>query len=286
MKLTAVLAVAVASLSFVSAEDTNPLLTYTYQSFAGGRFITTSTVYPLYPLATTGTDGIVTITAHTTVLITICTPTHNPLPTSSTAYGHMSSHGVASSTPTSISTSTSYSLNSSALAYPTFPVVNSTVANAAPGPGLMNATQFGAEAVELIYLLKNATTANCNTCKTIMTSLAAAMKAEQDLLSDMVTPLCNSLSAFLSVPICIGLLKTGSEDIGGVFPAMNMTGDVGQTLCAFMFGVFTLPPVPKLDLQSLFKRTTKPAPRPLTISSKSPLKVLHISDYHLDMRYV
>lgn len=65
-----------------------------------------------------------------------------------------------------------------------------------------------------------------------------------------------------------------------------MLGEDGQTLCAFMFGSCKLPAPPQLDLDALFKGTKKPAARSLSHCKKEPLKVLHISDYHLDMRYV
>jgi hypothetical protein len=67
---------------------------------------------------------------------------------------------------------------------------------------------------------------------------------------------------------------------------MDRGGDDGQTLCAFMFGSCAVPAPPKLDLDTLFKGTKKPAPRALTHCKKTPLKVFHISDYHLDPRYV
>ena len=67
---------------------------------------------------------------------------------------------------------------------------------------------------------------------------------------------------------------------------MQMSGDDGQILCAYMFGTCDLPPVPKLNQTALFKGTTKPPPKPLKPCKKEPLKVLHFSDYHLDQRYV
>ncbi|KAF2771440.1 Metallo-dependent phosphatase [Teratosphaeria nubilosa] len=53
-----------------------------------------------------------------------------------------------------------------------------------------------------------------------------------------------------------------------------------------MFELCPLPAPPKLDLQTLFKNTTKPAPKSLPRNGREPLKVLHFSDYHLDLRYV
>jgi hypothetical protein len=202
---------------------------------------------------------------------------NNTITTVTTAYG--------GSSPTK--EPTSYRVNSAHLAYPTFSNINGSLANEAPAPGLLNATALAGAAFELILQRKIATAANCQTCKTIMAAVAARMKVQQETLSDIATPFCEPLNAFLPPPICIGLLKVGSTDIGGIFPAMDMLGEDGQTLCAFMFGSCELPSPPTLDLNTLFKgKTEKPSPRKLVPSEKTPLKVLHISDYHLDLRYV
>ncbi len=200
---------------------------------------------------------------------------NNTVTTVTTAYG-----------PSATTEPTIHRVNPAHLAHPTFSDIGGSLADSAPAPGLLNATALAGAAFELIAQLKNATAANCQTCKTIMAAVAARMKVQQETLSDIATPFCEPLHAFLPLPICIGLLKIGSTDIGGIFPAMDMLGDDGQTLCAFMFGSCQLPAPPTLDLKTLFKGTTKPSPRELVPSKKTPLKVLHISDYHLDLRYV
>jgi hypothetical protein len=190
-------------------------------------------------------------------------------------------------TPSPGHAASSYVVNPQDNAYPTFSSVIGPLATDSPGPGLPNATTLIQDAGFLILKGKVASPANCLACQEIMTSLAARMKVQQETLSNIAIPFCTALSAVIPMPICIGLLKIGSTDIGGIFPAIDMMGPDGQTLCAFMFGTCTLPAPPKLDLSALFNgRTAKPAPRVTSACRKEPLKVLHVSDYHLDMRYI
>jgi hypothetical protein len=194
-------------------------------------------------------------------------------------HGHHHHHSVP----------TSYSFNSAVNAYPTFSSITGPIASDAPAAGLPNATTLTGEAITLISKFKKSSPANCQLCQSIMAGVAARMKVQQETLSDIAITFCSTLQAILPMPICIGLLKTASTDIGGVFPAMDMLGEEGQTLCAFMFGTCDLPPPPKLDLNTLFKgKTEKPCPRAVSTCTckREPLKVLHVSDYHLDMRYV
>jgi hypothetical protein len=182
---------------------------------------------------------------------------------------------------------TSYVYNPADNAYPTFSSVVGPLASDSPAPGLPNATALANEAIALILQLKAVTPPNCFQCQQVLSSLASRMKVQQETLSNIAIPFCNALQAVIPAPICVGLLKIGSNNIGGIFPAIDMLGEDGQTLCAFMFGTCDLPPPPALDLDVLFRgRTKKPAPRKMKHCEREPLKVLHISDYHLDMRYV
>lgn len=181
---------------------------------------------------------------------------------------------------------TSYKVNPSDLAYPSFSNITGSLASSAPAPGLQNATVLASEALGLILDLKTSNPKNCQSCKTAFAAVSARMKLQQETLSDIANIFCSALQTFVPLPVCIGLLKVGSTDIGGIFPAADMQGDDGQLLCAFMFGLCDLPAPPPLDLKKLFKGTMKPAPRALAPCKKEPLKVLHISDYHLDLRHV
>lgn len=261
MRIAAVLS-ALCAVS-VFAEDTTSPLTFTYLTFTHGSVSTATTTYG----SATGSSSANTATT---------TTTSKPQSTWSSAPSKASSG----------SHPTSYVVAPSHLAYPTFRNVSATIANAPLAPGLQNATQFVAEALGLIALLQKANSTNCRKCKNIMSSLAATMKVQQEALSIIANPFCAKLSTFIPTPICIGLLKIASTDIGGIFPAMNMQGQDGQTLCAFMLGTCSLPAPSPLNLTALFKGTKKPAPVSLVPSKKKPLKVLHFSDYHLDLRYV
>ena len=225
-----------------------------------------------------------TITYQTFTNHTVKTATTSYSLNSSVAHSRYStgkkSSSIAHSTPTS------YIVNPTNNAYPSFSNITGSLASSTPTPGTQNATALANEALALILQLKVANSTNCQTCKNVMSSVASRMKVQQETLSDIATPFCAPLQSFLPTPICIGLLKIASTDIGGIFPAMDMQGTDGQTICAFMFGSCDLPAPPQLDLDTLFKGTKKPAPRVLVPSTKEPLKVLHISDYHLDMRYV
>lgn len=244
----------------VFAEDTASPLTFTYLTFTHGSVSTATTTYGSAPGSSSAS-------------------------TAATSQS-WSPWSYAPSKASSVPHPTSYVVNPSDLAYPTFSNVSATIANVPAAPGLQNATQFGAEALGLIALFKKANSTNCQTCKNIMSGIAATMKVQQEALSIIANPFCAELGAFIPTPVCIGLLKIGSTDIGGIFPAMNMQGQDGQTLCAFMFGTCSLPAPPQLNLDALFKGTKKPAPVSLVPSKKKPLKVLHFSDYHLDLRYV
>jgi hypothetical protein len=244
----------------VFAEDTASLLTFTYLTFTHGSVSTATTTYG----SATGSSSAP------------ATATNHPW----SVWSNSPSKATSAPHPTS------YVVNPSDLAYPIFSNVSASVANAPAAPGLQNATQFGAEAIGLIALLKKANSTNCQTCQKIMSGIAATMKVQQEALSIIANPFCAELKAFIPAPICIGLLKIASTDIGGIFPAMNMRGQDGQTLCAFMFGTCSLPAPPPLDLNALFKGTKKPGPVSFVPSKKPPLKVLHFSDYHLDLRYV
>ena len=251
MKVSLLVAAAWALLAY--AEDTSSPLTFTYSTF------------------TNYTVGIATTTySQKASIASSAATTSTAKKSSSSAY----------------SAPTSYTVNPADNAYPSFSNVVGPLASSAPAPGLLNATQLAYEALALILQLKAANSTNCQTCKNAFSTVAARMKVQQETLSDIATPFCLPLQSFLPMPICIGLLKVASTDIGGIFPAMDMQGDDGQTICAFMFGSCDLPSPPQLDLDTLFNGTKKPAPRELTPCTKEPLKVLHISDYHLDMRYV
>lgn len=182
---------------------------------------------------------------------------------------------------------TRYTVDASDIEYATFLPVNPTVAEAPAAPGLPNATEFSQLGLALIGLFQTSNATNCRKCQDTMATLQTSLQVDQELISRIAVPFCESLP-FIPMGICVGLFKVGSTDVGAVFGswAFDMHGDDGKLLCSYLFGLCDLPAPPAVDLAKLFKNTTKPAPKALTPSTKPPLKVLHISDYHLDLRYV
>jgi len=53
-----------------------------------------------------------------------------------------------------------------------------------------------------------------------MSGVAASMRVQQETLGNIAEPFCRGLPV-IPYPICIGLLKIASNDIGGIFPAMK-----------------------------------------------------------------
>lgn len=184
-------------------------------------------------------------------------------------------------------TPTRYELNRNDLVYPT-PIPNDPdLAKAAAAPGLPDTMELANDALALIGLLMQSNSTNCRTCQDTFAKVQTSLQVDQELIGRIAVPFCEALS-FLPFPLCVGLLRIGSTDVGAIFGswAFDFHSQDGELACAYLFGLCDLPPPPALDLPKLFKGTTKPPPKTLTPSTKAPLKVLHFSDYHLDPRYV
>lgn len=233
------------------AEDTVQPLTFTYQTFASGQVETTSFTYTL--------------------------------PASDISSSSSSKKSSKTGTPAHIPTS--YSLNSADLAYPTFANITGPISEDSPAPGIANASTLANDAIKLVALFMHANETNCNECKSVMSTVKKRMEVQQETLRDIAIPFCSAIPA-LPYNECVGLLTVGSTDVGAAFAAMDMDGTDGQLVCAYMFGLCQLPPPPPVNTTALFNGTTKPKAKTLTPSKKDPLRVLHISDYHLDLRYV
>lgn len=181
----------------------------------------------------------------------------------------------------------SYTANPEDFAYPTYTAYTGPLATGAPAPNLPNVTLLAEYGGALIEEFSKASDSDCQTCKSIFYSIAQRLAVEQETLAHVAQPLCEVLQVIIAFPVCVGLLNTASTDIGAALPQMDLLGDDGANLCAFMFGSCDLPAPPQLDLNALFKgKPEKPAPRKIKPTKKEPKKVLHLSDYHLDMRYV
>ena len=194
--MKAAILLAVLSTTFVYGEDTTSPLTFTYQTLTGGSVVTATTTYSLK-----NTIGASSSSAKTTQSASV-KPGHQApwgwgwpwgsskhsapwqqyetevsWPRASWAgvpwaphrsIAPASSAAASKTSPTTTAVhATRYTVNPSDLAYPTFSNVSAALADSPAAPGLMNATQFVAEALQLIELFKNANATNCQTCKTV-----------------------------------------------------------------------------------------------------------------------
>ncbi|KAJ7110353.1 Metallo-dependent phosphatase [Mycena crocata] len=100
----------------------------------------------------------------------------------------------------------------------------------------------------------------------------------------LAVQLCLHFSFSTTCETTFGRLALGSV-ITQVISNANAGGYDGQLLCQNFLGLCPLPPATPLNLTSWF---SKPKPNPLP-AAKQPsgqrLKVLHLSDFHLDPRY-
>lgn len=201
--MRATVLLAALSAAIVCGEDTTSPLTFTYQTFTGGSVVTASTTYPLK--STSGASRNTAKTTQSASLkpnhhapwgwgwpwgpSKPIAPwqeyeteaswqqyeTEGPWLHASWAgvpWGlHRSTVTSAVASKTTATTTavhaTRYTVKPSDLAYPTFSNVSAAIADGPAAPGLMNATQFVAEALQLIELFKNANSTNCQTCKNV-----------------------------------------------------------------------------------------------------------------------
>ncbi|KAI0094211.1 Metallo-dependent phosphatase-like protein, partial [Irpex rosettiformis] len=100
----------------------------------------------------------------------------------------------------------------------------------------------------------------------------------------LAVALCNHFGFNSDCATMFGLLGLGSV-VTQVVANADVGGYDGQMLCQNFLSLCPLPPVSPLNLTGWF---AKPKPNPLPVPKKPSgkrLKVLHLSDFHLDPRY-
>ncbi|KLO07261.1 sphingomyelin phosphodiesterase [Schizopora paradoxa] len=124
----------------------------------------------------------------------------------------------------------------------------------------------------------------CAQCQAALIALKAIALVVPDLGHLGTEALCNAFSLSSD---CSDVF--GPHDMGPLIIQMiansNTAGYDGQAFCSKYLGMCPPPPTPELNLTGWFK-SPKPDPSP---SPKAPsgerLKVLHLSDFHIDPRY-
>ncbi|CAP99050.1 Pc22g17620 [Penicillium rubens Wisconsin 54-1255] len=103
----------------------------------------------------------------------------------------------------------------------------------------------------------------------------------EDFMVDVFTGLCK-ISGVEDPDVCAGIIEKEGPALHDAFNALQLNSDTSKTLCASLVGLCKYPEVHTYSL-------TFPSPKPKTVrpppSGKTPLKVVHFSDTHVDLLY-
>ncbi|RDB29530.1 Sphingomyelin phosphodiesterase [Hypsizygus marmoreus] len=127
-------------------------------------------------------------------------------------------------------------------------------------------------------------TNECARCHAILEILKFISLAAPEQAPKLVVALCDFLKLSKTCSATHGAQGLGSV-ITQVLANANVAGYDGQAFCQNFLGMCPAPPTSPLNLAAWFQ---KPKPNPLPPPKKPSgkrLKVLHISDFHLDPRY-
>ncbi|THH11052.1 hypothetical protein EW145_g895 [Phellinidium pouzarii] len=160
-----------------------------------------------------------------------------------------------------------------------------------PLPPKVSSSSLLAHALHQIQLIAAPETENspfldnpCATCQAVLGIAKMVALAAPEQGPALAVSICQIFDAEPDCSTTVGPLALGNI-ITQVFANANVGGYDGQLICQNFFGACPLPPTSALNLTGWFaKPKPNPLPPPKTPSGKR-LKVLHLSDFHLDPRY-
>ncbi|KAI2732865.1 hypothetical protein DTO012A8_10142 [Penicillium roqueforti] len=124
-------------------------------------------------------------------------------------------------------------------------------------------------------------TVDCGACQILLGSIKVAAGLGENFMIDVFTGLCK-ISRVEDPDVCAGIIKKEGPALHDVFKHLQLNSDASKTLCANLVGLCKQPDVHSYNL-------TFPSPKPKTVrpppSGKTPLKVVHFSDTHVDLLY-
>ncbi|CDM27948.1 hypothetical protein CBS147339_2686 [Penicillium roqueforti] len=124
-------------------------------------------------------------------------------------------------------------------------------------------------------------TVDCGACQILLGSIKVAAGLGENFMIDVFTGLCK-ISRVEDPDVCAGIIKKEGPALHDVFKDLQLNSDASKTLCASLVGLCKQPDVHSYNL-------TFPSPKPKTVrpppSGKTPLKVVHFSDTHVDLLY-
>ncbi|KAG6867077.1 hypothetical protein C0993_007005 [Termitomyces sp. T159_Od127] len=124
---------------------------------------------------------------------------------------------------------------------------------------------------------------SCARCLAMLEVLKFVALAAPKQGPDVVVDICNTLKISTTCEATMGRLSLGSV-ITQVAANMDAGGYDGQGFCSNFLGLCPAPATAPLDLTNWFKKPKPKGPNKKTPSGKR-VKVLHISDFHIDPRY-
>ncbi|KAJ5282453.1 hypothetical protein N7497_002384 [Penicillium chrysogenum] len=122
---------------------------------------------------------------------------------------------------------------------------------------------------------------NCGACQVLLGSIKVTAGLGEDFMVDVFTGLCK-ISGVEDPDVCAGIIDKEGPALHDAFNALQLNSDTSKTLCASLVGLCKYPEVHTYSLAF-------PSPKPKTVrpppSGKTPLRVVHFSDTHVDLLY-
>jgi sphingomyelin phosphodiesterase len=124
--------------------------------------------------------------------------------------------------------------------------------------------------------------AECSACEALLLVLQALAHLGNDAFTGVITDVCQALGVE-DKDVCAGAIGLEGPILAHDLRQMNIPSKTSQLFCMTIFGLCQWPDV---DTSYFVSMSDKPAnasrPEP---SGQTPLKVVHISDIHIDLNY-
>ncbi|KAI9727588.1 MAG: hypothetical protein M1834_008027 [Cirrosporium novae-zelandiae] len=125
------------------------------------------------------------------------------------------------------------------------------------------------------------TASTCSDCQTILKLLKEVAEEGDDTFAELLTDYC-VYTGEGTEDVCEGLMSRESHSMAHSLRQMEIPSHTSKTFCQILFGLCD-PGI--LSYSVSFQKSKSKATRP-SPSQKTPLKVVHISDIHVDLSYV
>ncbi|KAJ7675218.1 sphingomyelin phosphodiesterase [Mycena rosella] len=125
-------------------------------------------------------------------------------------------------------------------------------------------------------------TVDCPSCLGLLTSLKPIAVSGDDALITQLTGLCIQLGA-ADPDVCAGVVQGAGPVLAQDLRQINTTGPTAEKLCAALMGVCVSKVVTPFTVQ--FPKPAPAHPRVFKSRGRTPFRVVHLSDVHIDREY-